>query len=159
VIRRVIEYVAADRALAKVYIADLEAGGSESAAWDAANTRAYDAEDALPSWLVRPTEWIAERINQRLYLRAWELEDALDGHGRLYDPQPGTAEAKIEERAATLIANRIYAQRYGDSTEFAGERMDECDVLTIDILDELAEHGLTLTYAAERDQHGGETDG
>lgn len=70
-----------------------------------------------------------------------------------YDPQPGTVESNIEARAAKIIADQIYADRYGDSTEFEGERMDSCDVLTVEIIDQLAEHGLAITYRAELDQH------
>lgn len=74
-----------------------------------------------------------------------------------YDPQPGTAESAIESRAAKIIADQIYAAQYGDSTEFAGERMDGCDELTIEIIDQMAEHGLAITYRPELDQHQAES--
>lgn len=63
----------------------------------------------------------------------------------VYDPQPGTAESNIEARAAKIIADQIYADRYGaDNIEFAGERMDLCDVLSVEILDQLTANGLTI---------------
>ena len=65
-----------------------------------------------------------------------------------------TGKDGIEARAAKVIADAIYADRYGaDNTEFAGERMDICDELSVEILDQLEEHGLVIVYMPDIDKH------
>lgn len=74
----------------------------------------------------------------------------LDHDSRAYVPP----EDKIEARAAKVIADTIYNDRYGaDNTEFAGERMDLCDVLSIEIFDQLEERGLVIVYMPDIDKH------
>ena len=65
-----------------------------------------------------------------------------------------TGKDGIEARAAKVIADKIYDTQYGaDNTEFAGERMDLCDELSVDILDQLEDNGLVIVYMPDIDKH------
>jgi hypothetical protein len=79
-IRRIVEYVAADRDVAVAYIAELAAGVPvvESPEGRDAHERAYAAEDALPESLIPAVDWLAGLLHKRLYEQAWALEDQLD---------------------------------------------------------------------------------
>lgn len=79
-IRRIVEYIAADREVANAYIAELAAGEPvvESPEGRAAHKRAWAAEGELPSWLIPALDWLAGLLHARLYRKAWALEDALD---------------------------------------------------------------------------------
>jgi hypothetical protein len=82
VIRRIVEYVTADRALARAAITDLNDGrytqADESPEYAAARERVRSAEDALSPREYVVAEWITERVSKRLWVRIFDFEDELD---------------------------------------------------------------------------------
>lgn len=75
-IRRIVEYVAADRALADACMDDLADGVvGDSPRWQAANDRATDAETALTAWLVRPADVLAAWWNKPAWINVFDLQE------------------------------------------------------------------------------------
>lgn len=81
-IRRIVEYVAADRELAKASLADLADGryeeADESPEYAAAHERVCVAEDALSPREYVAAEWVTERVSKRLWVRIWDFEGELE---------------------------------------------------------------------------------
>jgi len=81
-IHRVVEYVTADRALAKAYLADLADGryteADESPEYADAHERVCVAEDALTPRAAAVAERVSEIVNKRLWVRIWDYEDELE---------------------------------------------------------------------------------
>lgn len=81
-IRHIVEYIAADRALAKASLADLADGryaeADESPEYAAAHERVCVTEDALSSREYVVAEWLSELVNKRLWVRIWDFEHELE---------------------------------------------------------------------------------
>lgn len=81
-IRRITEYVKADRALAKATLVDLADGryveADESPEYAAAHERVCVAEDALSPRATAVAERVSELVNKRLWLRIWDFEEELE---------------------------------------------------------------------------------
>lgn len=75
-IRRVVEYVAADRELAWAWITDPDNGADETSVWSRANERAEDAVTAVQGRRGSAVAYrLAEQINKRLWQRGQDLDD------------------------------------------------------------------------------------
>lgn len=69
-IRKIVEYVAADRELAWATLTDLDNGADETTAWSRANARAEAAEAEACSCRAMPVaDRLAGLVNRRLWLR------------------------------------------------------------------------------------------
>ena len=70
-IRKIVEYVSADRELAWATLTDLDNGIDDATAWSRANARAEAAEAGVAHWLAMPVaDRLANVVNRRLWLRA-----------------------------------------------------------------------------------------
>lgn len=80
-IRRIVEYVAADRALAKASLADLADGRyqaeDQSPGYAAAYEHSRAAEEALSPRLYVMAEKVTELVNKRLWVQVFDYEDEL----------------------------------------------------------------------------------
>lgn len=81
-IRSIVEYIVADRALAKANLADLADGryeeADESPEYAAAHERVCVAEEALSPRQYAVAEWVTERVSKRLWVRIWDFGDELE---------------------------------------------------------------------------------
>ncbi|HEY3559699.1 MAG TPA: hypothetical protein VGL05_19655 [Kribbella sp.] len=81
-IRRIVEYVAADRDLARAYLADLAEGRyseqDQSPEYAAAHERVCVAEDELTPRQYNAADRITELVNKRLWVQIWDFEDDLE---------------------------------------------------------------------------------